>query len=46
MHYHRCEIVRVNIGNNETNKNKLLGIVLNSKLYFTDHINNFCKKEY
>ena len=39
--------VSVNINNNALtfeNKNELLGIVLNSKLSFEDHINSLCKK--
>ena len=27
------------------NKNELLGIILDSKLSFEDHINNLCKKQ-
>ena len=27
------------------NKNEQLGIILDSKLSFEDHINNFCKKQ-
>ena len=41
------DVVSVNIDNNAItsgNKNELLGIVLDSKLSFEDHLNSLCKK--